>query len=114
MINSKFIFASLLILSFPLTATAYIGPGAGLSLVGALWALILALVTALVFVLVFPIRLLLRKQRKAKLESYKKDSSEDIDADTVDTEEPAYRADKTVFIKPRNYQQSRNKESHQS
>ena len=44
-------------------ATAYVGPGAGLGLLGALWALIAALGTALAFVLLWPIRRLLQRRR---------------------------------------------------
>jgi len=49
-------------LVIPETAVAYVGPGAGLSLLSALWALVLALVTAIVFVLAYPLRRLLRRR----------------------------------------------------
>lgn len=51
---------------FPLTAHAYIGPGAGLSLLGALWALILALLTAVAFILIWPLKRILRRNRKSR------------------------------------------------
>ncbi len=44
-------------------AFAYVGPGAGLSLLGALWGLLLAIGAALGFVIVWPIR---RARRRAK------------------------------------------------
>lgn len=44
-------------------ATAYIGPGAGLSLVGALWAVIAAIGAALFFVLAWPLRRMMRRRR---------------------------------------------------
>lgn len=44
-------------------ASAYVGPGAGLSLLGAFWALIVALFTAIGFVLAWPVRKLLRRTR---------------------------------------------------
>ncbi|WP_118134937.1 hypothetical protein [Oceanicella sp. SM1341] len=50
-------------LTVPGTAMAYVGPGAGLSLLGALWALVAALGTALVFVAIWPIRKMLRRRR---------------------------------------------------
>jgi membrane protein implicated in regulation of membrane protease activity len=50
------------ILVIPETAAAYVGPGAGLSLLSALWALMLALFTAIIFVLAYPIRRLLRRR----------------------------------------------------
>ncbi len=50
----------------PDTVYAYVGPGAGLSLLGALWALILAIGTAIVFVVVWPIRKMRRRRREAE------------------------------------------------
>jgi membrane protein implicated in regulation of membrane protease activity len=47
------------------SAEAYIGPGAGLSLFGALWALISAVVAALGFLVLWPLRRM-RKRRLAR------------------------------------------------
>jgi membrane protein implicated in regulation of membrane protease activity len=44
-------------------AMAYIGPGAGLSLLGALWGVIAAVAAALLFLLIWPLRRLMRRQR---------------------------------------------------
>ena len=49
----------------PLPAWAYIGPGAGLSLLGALWALVVAVATAVVFLFAWPIRRMRRRKREA-------------------------------------------------
>lgn len=49
----------------PSVAFAYVGPGAGLSLIGALWALIAAIATALLFVVAWPVRRMLRKRSAA-------------------------------------------------
>lgn len=51
--------------ALPATAFAYVGPGAGLSLLGALWALVAAIGAALFLVLAWPIRKMLRKRRAA-------------------------------------------------
>jgi type VI protein secretion system component VasK len=51
------------LLLYTTAAEAYIGPGAGLSLLGALWALIAAIVAALGFIVLWP----LRKARKRRL-----------------------------------------------
>lgn len=51
------------VLVIPEAAAAYVGPGAGLSLLSALWALLLALFTALVFAVAWPLRQLLRRRR---------------------------------------------------
>jgi membrane protein implicated in regulation of membrane protease activity len=50
----------------PAAASAYVGPGAGLSLLGALWALLIAIGTAIVFVLAWPVRRMLRRKREAR------------------------------------------------
>jgi membrane protein implicated in regulation of membrane protease activity len=41
-------------------AAAYVGPGAGLSLLGALWGLVVAVAAAVGFVIAWPVRRLLR------------------------------------------------------
>jgi len=49
----------------PLAASAYVGPGAGLSLLGALWALIVAVAAAVIFLFAWPIRRMRRRRREA-------------------------------------------------
>jgi membrane protein implicated in regulation of membrane protease activity len=44
-------------------AMAYVGPGAGLSLVGAFWGLLVAIFAALAFIVAWPVRRLLRRHR---------------------------------------------------
>ena len=51
--------------TIPEVAFAYVGPGAGISALGALWGLILGVVTALGIVLFWPIRMMLRKRKAA-------------------------------------------------
>jgi membrane protein implicated in regulation of membrane protease activity len=46
-------------------AAAYVGPGAGLSLVGAFWGLLVAIFAALAFIVIWPVRRLLRRGRGA-------------------------------------------------
>lgn len=46
-------------------AQAYVGPGAGLSLLGALWALVVAIAAAVVFLFAWPIRRMRRRRREA-------------------------------------------------
>ncbi|OKH88803.1 hypothetical protein [Thalassospira sp. TSL5-1] len=45
-------------------AQAYVGPGAGLSLLSALWAVIAAVGVAVGFVLLWPIRKMMRNKRR--------------------------------------------------
>lgn len=47
-------------------AAAYIGPGAGITMLGALWGVVVAVALALGAILFWPIRILLRKRRKAQ------------------------------------------------
>jgi hypothetical protein len=54
--------ALLIVIAHP--ALAYVGPGAGITMLGALWGVISAIVVALAAVLFWPIRALVRKRRK--------------------------------------------------
>src|SRR5262245_47916349 len=55
--------AAITILTMPATALAYVGPGAGVSLIGAFWALLLAVLTAVFFLVAWPVRRMLRHSR---------------------------------------------------
>lgn len=59
------LFSFLVAVLAPTAALAYVGPGAGLSLLGALWALVAAIATALLFIVAWPIRRALRRRRTA-------------------------------------------------
>jgi membrane protein implicated in regulation of membrane protease activity len=45
-------------------AMAYVGPGAGLSLLGAFWGLLVAVLAALAFVVVYPVRRMIRARKR--------------------------------------------------
>ena len=49
----------------PAPALAYMGPGAGLGMLGSLVAVVGAIVIAVFGLLILPVRMLLRKRRKA-------------------------------------------------
>lgn len=59
--------ASVLLIAGP--ALAYVGPGAGITMLGALWGVLVALVLALGAVLYLPIRTVLRKRRQRRPEA---------------------------------------------
>jgi hypothetical protein len=56
--------AAMSAVAFP--ALAYVGPGAGLTLLGALWGLILAVVVSLGFVLLWPLRRMMRRNKQTQ------------------------------------------------
>ncbi len=49
------------------SAFAYIGPGAGISLVGAVWAVLASVVLAIVGILWWPVRMVLRRRRQRQM-----------------------------------------------
>lgn len=54
-----------LVLLAPAPALAYIGPGAGITMLGALWGVVMAVALAIGAVLFWPIRALLRRRKAA-------------------------------------------------
>lgn len=55
--------ATLGVVGMAAPAAAYVGPGAGLSLVGAFWGLAVAVLAALGFIILWPLRRLFRRNR---------------------------------------------------
>jgi membrane protein implicated in regulation of membrane protease activity len=55
-----------LLLLYTAPADAYIGPGAGLSLLGALWALLVAVAAALAFLVLWPFRQAMKRRAAQK------------------------------------------------
>jgi hypothetical protein len=49
----------------PGTAAAYMGPGAGLGMLGSLIAVLAALAIALLGIVLLPVRMIMKKRRKA-------------------------------------------------
>jgi hypothetical protein len=58
--------ATLIFTLTPGLALAYVGPGAGISMLGALWGLIAGVVMALGVILFWPIRMMIRKIKANK------------------------------------------------
>lgn len=66
----------ILLLCLSTAAQAYIGPGAGLNVLGSLWALLVGIVLALFAILTWPLRLLWRKLRGPRSAPRARDSNE--------------------------------------
>ncbi len=60
------LFAFVLLMTLTVPAWAYVGPGAGLSVLGALWALLLALLSAVGYIVLWPLRRARRRKRQAR------------------------------------------------
>ena len=56
-----------LLAASPDAAHAYIGPGAGITVLGALWAVVVAIVLALAGLLAWPIRTMMRRRKQGRL-----------------------------------------------
>lgn len=59
--------AALVVIALP--AQAYVGPGAGLSLLSALWALVAAIAAAVAFIVLWPIRKAMKRKAAARAAS---------------------------------------------
>jgi hypothetical protein len=56
--------AAIAVAGLPHMAAAYVGPGAGLSMLGALWAVLVAILFALAGLLIWPIRAMRRRRKE--------------------------------------------------
>ena len=83
--KNKQVFTIVGIALLPEIALAYVGPGAGISVLGALWGLIAGIVMALGIVLFWPIRMMIRK-RKLNAEA-KNSMANNESAERKDTKE---------------------------
>ncbi|GAB3679105.1 hypothetical protein [Salinisphaera aquimarina] len=70
-------------------AQAYVGPGAGLSLLGALWGVIAAIGAALLFVITWPLRRMRRRKRDAAKEAEQTNAANSTPGDTASSSDPA-------------------------
>jgi Na+/proline symporter len=67
-------------------ALAYIGPGAGITMLGALWGVVIAIALAIGAVLLWPIRILFRRRRKGTAECTDETMAEMSEAETSEAE----------------------------
>src|SRR6266508_3861635 len=71
--------ATIALAAFP--AFAYVGPGAGLTLLGALWGFVLAVVMSVGFVILWPFRRLLRRNKRVCSPQDRQQATGDLDTD---------------------------------
>lgn len=62
-INIKTLFSCILLLALPGVASAYVGPGAGITFIGVLIGLTVGVVISLAIIFIWPIRKYLQKKR---------------------------------------------------
>jgi hypothetical protein len=86
---------SISFVAIPASALAYVGPGAGLSIIGSVLAFLAAVIVAIFGFLFFPIRRMLRK-RKQRAALKAAENSPDASAD------PAVRGDKQAAASEHN------------
>lgn len=86
---------AVLIYSATFPALAYVGPGAGISLLGALWGVIVAVVLAVGMVLFWPLRIMLRKRKAAKAAAESAGEASTAGASSADNRQAPADADQT-------------------
>lgn len=67
--------AAALVIAVP--AQTYVGPGAGLSLLSALWALVAAIAAAVAFIVLWPIRKAMKRKAAARAASENAEPADD-------------------------------------
>lgn len=77
----------LIVMGLPEPALAYVGPGAGLSIIGSLLAFFAAIVVGIFGFLWFPIRRMMRKRKAAAAEKAERESSDHQESDDAPTAE---------------------------
>ncbi|WP_199671363.1 hypothetical protein [Salinisphaera sp. Q1T1-3] len=85
------LFLLVAVVGTPLAAQAYVGPGAGLSLLSALWGLLCAVGAALLFVILWPLRRMRRRraERNRAHESTATSETHDSATGTPNPSEPS-------------------------
>ena len=79
------IFIALAFIGTAMPATAYIGPGSGISLLGGLWAVLVGIVLALAAILFWPVRMMIKRMRRNKQQNADAEQAAGTDANSVAT-----------------------------
>lgn len=83
LLKTLMIFAGTLLFSFSNIAFAYVGPGAGITALGALWGVIVALLFIIGGFLVWPIRAFLKRKKLSGDEDTEEEENEPSQKDKV-------------------------------
>ena len=76
---------------FATPAFAYIGPGAGITMLGALWGVVAAVVLAVAAVLLWPLRVLFRRRRWARARTADAEAQVSVSASPGEGAHPSRR-----------------------
>ncbi|MCH8209584.1 MAG: hypothetical protein IIA62_11125 [Nitrospinae bacterium] len=74
--SAAFFMMFALVYIFPAPSFAYVGPGPGITALGALWALIATVVITLVGLLIWPIRALMKRKKQSGVPVEESESGE--------------------------------------
>jgi membrane protein implicated in regulation of membrane protease activity len=83
---AKIVLAGALILGVMNPAVAYVGPGAGLSLLTALWGLLAAVFAALSFVILWPLRRMWKGRREKATPAHIQAQSDQASSPSADSQ----------------------------
>jgi hypothetical protein len=76
---------------FATPAFAYIGPGAGITVLGALWGVMVAIVLAVAAVVLWPLRVLFRRRRRKPARTADVEAAVSTSVNPSDTRYPSRR-----------------------
>jgi uncharacterized membrane protein len=81
--------AATCLLILPGIASAYVGPGAGITMLGSLWGLILAIVFVLVGILILPYKIIRNRMKQKKAEEAAVNSTQEREVSDEEADQKA-------------------------
>jgi hypothetical protein len=93
-----FCLATIYFAIIPASALAYVGPGAGLSIIGSVLALFAAIIVAIFGFLFFPIRRMMRKRKQRAALKASKNSPDDSADPTVREDKQAAASERDTGV----------------
>lgn len=81
--SARCLFAATALLLASAPAVAYVGPGAGLSLAGAVWGLVVAVVAAVGFIVLWPIRRYFKRRKAGHISEVEHDAQPEAEVNAA-------------------------------